>query len=447
MSPHGGAPFQRAVETAARRAIDKHLTPGLAVAVVEDGSIRYEAGFGASGPAGRPVTPSTRFAIGSLTKQFTAAAVLLSVRSGGVKLDDPLATYSPAFPNSRLITVRELLNQTSGLHNYPNLREHPWPVAGSIAPSAIVALLASDPSDFKPGTQFAYSNANYAALAEVVAKSNGTSYGSFVSAHLFMPLGMSDSGYGFAAEHPADAVPTESDGTSWIDGKDRIGLDLFYGAGGIVSTVHDLARWNRALLGGAFIDRPTQALLWEPGRLSDGSPVDYAMGFVPTAMNLHREVWHNGYAPNAGGYCYSALFPDDHLGVVVLTNSGNPGIEAVSQTIVRTVLESYFPPSTVEDDAAASARIRAFLEQVRSGNLDRSELTPGFSKFLSFFLLLATRPYFRTIGDPASLLLQEKSVHGKAVLYRYRGTFSDGSVHEVRLAMDGDKISGFQVPP
>jgi CubicO group peptidase (beta-lactamase class C family) len=258
---------------------------------------------------------------------------------------------------------------------------------------------------------------------------------------------MTASAYGHGAEQKV-AVPTASDGTTWVADADRISLDLFYGAGGIVSTVHDLARWNAALMAGAFIDRATQSLLWGPGHLNDGSRVEYAMGFVPAELNLHREVWHNGFAPNAGGYCYSALFPDDHIGVVVLTNSGNAAVETVSKTIVRDVLESYFPPRAIADDTTAvTGRIRALLAQLRSGNVDRSALSPALSDVLSPALLAATHTYFVTLGEPTSLVLQAKTPRGDALLYVFRGAFADGSVHEVRIVLDGDKIGGFQVPP
>ena len=189
------APFRGAVETAAVAAIAKHLTPGIAIGVVRNGAIVYEQGFGSAGPAGRPVTPATRFAIGSLTKQFTAAAVLLSANARKLDLDGTLAAYLPQLPNARLITIRELLHQTSGLHNYPNLGEHNWPLTGSIDPGSLFALLASDPSDFTPGTRFEYSNTNYTALADIVARANGTSYGSLLASTIFAP--------------PADSLPMQ----------------------------------------------------------------------------------------------------------------------------------------------------------------------------------------------------------------------------------------------
>jgi D-alanyl-D-alanine carboxypeptidase len=336
-------PFAHTVDTIAQGAIDKTLAPGMAVAVVRNGSIIYEAGFGVAGPDNAPVTPATRFAIGSLTKQFTAVAALQLVRQARLSLDDPLSKFLPALPNATSITVRELLDQTSGLHNYPNPREHKWPSKGPVPPSALFAFFAEDKSDFNPGTKWAYSNTNYAALAEIVARTTGKPYGTVLAENIFDPLGMTASGYGFASQRPSDATPAEPRSTAWTPESERVTLDVPYGAGGIISTPHDMATWDSALLGDSFIDDATRKLLWEPGRLSNGAHTAYGMGFVIDRMDGHRMVWHNGSVARAGGFCYNALFPQDGLAVVVLTNSGKMQTESAARAIDRAVLDGVFP--------------------------------------------------------------------------------------------------------
>jgi CubicO group peptidase (beta-lactamase class C family) len=441
-------PFAADVERAAQNAVAKKLAPGMAIAVVRDGAVVYERGFGAAGPGDRPVTGTTRFAIGSLTKQFTAVAVLLLVREGKVSLDDYLAKFVPALPNATTITIRELLNQTSGLHNYPNTLEHAWPLTGPIDPQALFSIMAGDASDFPSGTRWAYSNTNYAALAGVVAKASGTSYADYLRKAILQSLGMSASGSGFTAQQTDDAVPADSTGM-WLTASQRVSLDLYYGAGSMISTAHDLALWDRALLGNSLLDAASRATLWQPGKLSDGTPTNYAMGFVPASIDGHAEVWHNGYTPGAGGYCYNALFPADRLGVVVLTNSGIGSVESVSESIVRSVLESYSPAT----HAAANAQtpqttlVRLLLKQLRTGTLDRTQLTPEFDSMLTPELVAQVRPYFETLGEPSLLALKAERSAGTSHAYRYRGTFADGSVHDVILVVDGEKVSGFQVPP
>jgi len=144
----------RPVNTIAEAAVENTLTPGVAVAILHHGSIVYEAGFGTAGPNNARVTPATRFAIGSLTKQFTAVAALQLVRQGKLSLDDRLKKFLPELPNASPITIRELLNQTSGLHNYPN-PQHEWPKSGAVQSSRLIAYFAKDLSDFTPGRKWA----------------------------------------------------------------------------------------------------------------------------------------------------------------------------------------------------------------------------------------------------------------------------------------------------
>jgi len=252
----------RPVNTIAEAAVENTLTPGVAVAILHHGSIVYEAGFGTAGPNNARVTPATRFAIGSLTKQFTAVAALQLVRQGKLSLDDRLKKFLPKLPNASSITIRELLNQTSGLHNYPN-PQHEWPKSGPVQSSRLIAYFAKDLSDFTPGTKWAYSNTNYAVLADIVARVSGKPYRSVLSDTNFNPLGMTASGYGFGSQRPSDATPAKTDSTAWTPDNERVTLDVAYGAGGIISTAHDMAKWDAALLG-SFIDDATRRLLWAP---------------------------------------------------------------------------------------------------------------------------------------------------------------------------------------
>ena len=339
--PCHAEPLEACFDRIGNEALALNKAPGFSLAVVRDGEIVYRKGFGLADVARKePVEPQTRFAIGSLTKQFTAAAVLLLAERRKLALDDPLATYLPTFPNARAITLRMLLNQTSGLHNYPFLAEHPWPVAGAIDPSAIVAILATDAPDFAPGTKWAYSNANYALLSAVVAKASGEAFAAFLQRNVFAPAHMPSSGYGYAAQREP-GVATQYRGAAPFALQKPISLDLFAGAGAIVSNAPDLAAWDIALMRGDLLDAASLHALWSPGALADGTPVAYAMGFVPATLAGHREVWHNGLAPGAGGYCYNAIFPDDRLAVVVLSNGYD--FTGVPEHIVAQVLAAYDP--------------------------------------------------------------------------------------------------------
>lgn len=341
----GGATF----DSIGAQSLANARAPGFSLAVVRHGRIVYARGFGIADLARRtPVTAGTRFAIGSLSKQFAAAAILRLVERDSLSLDDHLANYLPEMPNAQRITLRELLNQTSGLHNFPRTDEHHWPLQGVIAPASLFAILRTDSADFAPGTHWAYSNTNYAALAWIVAQTSAVPYATWLRREIFTPLHMSASGSGYAAQ-AGTATPYQ--GTGVFTKQFTLSLDLFYGAGGIVSSATDLASWDIALLQGRVLDAASMRDLWSAGQLADGTPVNYAMGFVPASLAGHREVWHNGLAPGAGGYCYNAIFPDDGLAVIVLSNGLN--FTGEPERIVRSVLEAYFR------DARQASSVRA----------------------------------------------------------------------------------------
>ncbi|MGI4827411.1 MAG: serine hydrolase domain-containing protein, partial [Janthinobacterium lividum] len=307
------AVFNMTFDTIGQRIFEQKRAPGFAFLVSVGGSVVFAKGYGVANiPADEPATPETAFAIGSLTKQFTAAAVLLLQEESKLSLEDRLESYIPGLPNGSYITLRMLLNQTSGLHNFPNTREHNWPRQGIIRPDQLIDLLRTDKPDFAPGERWAYSNTNYAMLAKVISQVSGVSYGKFLTTRIFGPLGMDQTSDGFLAQEGI-ATPYEWTGTSFAAAEPPLSLDLFYGAGSLVSTVQDISRWNMALLSHQLLNAELLRNLWTGGRLAGGQPVGYAMGFVLSMIGSHRQVWHNGYTPRAGGYCFNAIFPDDRL--------------------------------------------------------------------------------------------------------------------------------------
>jgi CubicO group peptidase (beta-lactamase class C family) len=329
------------IDALAKDVLSSGGAPGFAIAVLRDGAIVYSRGFGLRDvDRGLPVTAETPFAIGSISKGFTAAAVLALAHDGKLTLEDRLAKYEPHLPNAAAITVRELLNQTSGLHNYPNTIEHPWPLRGIIETRTIVEILATDKADFAPGIRWEYSNANYAALTAIVERVSGEPMGRFLSKRFFEPLGMARSGFGHAAQtRPGTALAYRKTAAPF-EAQDEISADLFSGAGAVYADVTDMARWDAALLTGNVLTEAARAELFARGKLADGTPVDYGMGFVPAKLDGHRLVWHNGLAPGAGGYCYNALFPDDGLAIVVLSNGYD--FEGRPERLVRQIVRGFF---------------------------------------------------------------------------------------------------------
>jgi len=219
-------PDQRAFDQIGEQVYQEKAVPGFAFLVWSHGNVVFAKGYGRADEASQtPVTPETPFAIGSITKQFTAAVVLLLAQQEKLSLDDKLSKYLPEMRNADKITLRLLLNQNSGLHNYPNTREHDWPIKGAIPPEKIIAILKTDRPDFAPGEKWEYSNTNYAVLAYIVSRVSGMPYADFLARNIFTPLDMS-SGSGFAAQ-AGTATPYEGNAGSFHPAVPRISLDLF----------------------------------------------------------------------------------------------------------------------------------------------------------------------------------------------------------------------------
>ena len=454
-----GVPDARLGSVAAK-AYARHFTPGLAVAVVQNGRIRYAEGFGYADTARKvSVTPQTPFAIGSLSKQFTAAIALQLVEQRRLALDDTIARWLPMLPNARTITVRELLNQTSGLHNYPYLAEHPWPTTGRIHIARLLKFMALDRPDFAPGSKWEYSNTNYTALAAIEAAVTSQSYRRLLERGIFAPLKMRQSGLGYLAQralHPATPFLADASGISPIPPAQRLSLDLYSGAGGIVSSADDLARWDIAVLGGRLLDPAMRRLWWSPGHLADGSETSYGMGWVIADLDGRRELWHNGFAPGAGGFCYNALFPQEGLAVVVLSNSGSFAAngDAPLRRLVAALARAALPAAFNEH--AAPAEDPRITRRVAALWAAYQECKPPFASMEPAFAALFTPAFTRSLAQSIGALgapnrwvfLGKRGLGGGLTLYRYRAELRDGSSPTFVVAIDAaGKIAGSRLLP
>ena len=347
----------------------------------------------------------------------------------------------PSLPNASAITLRMLLVQQSGLHNYPNTQEHDWPMHGPVATSAIIAMLASDNPDFAPGTKWEYSNANYAALTAVAERISGLPFGEILQRRIFVPLDMLRSGYGYAAQTSgAIAVGYRKS----VPEQPPLTLDLFSGAGGAVSWAHDFALWDEALLAGTLLPKSYLDDVWRDGVPTGQGAGRYAMGWVLAQLSGHRELWHNGLAAGVGGYCYNAVFPDDDFAVVIherVRGGGPSGThDARDRRSLRHRNAAAAPAATQTtapgDNAAVDALARAFWDGLASGTIDRSKLTPEFSTALTPALLSQVQQGIALLGELRSFTFVGTSQGQQGVtIYRYSLVFAGGTVHEWDVAL------------
>jgi CubicO group peptidase (beta-lactamase class C family) len=334
------------IDAAAKQDVDSGHVAGVAVAVLRDGKLVFAKGYGhANLELASPVNARTVFRIGSLTKQFTAAGVLLLAEQGKLKIDDKLSLYLPNFPRADEVTLRDLLNHTSGIHNFTE-----GPVIDKISTSGatvkeLVADIASQSPlyDFDPGKGWWYSNSNYALLGAVIEKASGESWGAFMKTEIFHKLGMADT----AADAARDVVPGRASGYSLIGGAagkfrnaDFTDMSVPYAAGALRSTALDVARWNAALFGGQLLKPASLKEMLAPGRLRNGAedqtaiawpggkafappagyvPGAYAFGLDHHSENGRRIIGHDGSI--AGFDAVMQNYIDESLTIIVLTNT------------------------------------------------------------------------------------------------------------------------------
>jgi CubicO group peptidase (beta-lactamase class C family) len=326
------SPSARAEASPEASALGKNLAgllvpdgPGESILIARAGKILFSQGYGlAAREANTPVAPETRFRIGSVTKQFTAAAILRLAEKGKLSIEDPLSKYFPAYPGGDKITLRNLLNHTSGLHSYTEGPDFAARVSHVIAPDDLIAWFQNAPADFPPGEQFRYCNTGYFLLGRIIAKVSGQSYGNYLQEQFFAPLEMSDTGLWLNASPPAKSAKGYN-----FDGKDlqpATEWDMSWagGAGELYSTTSDLWRWTEALQGGRVLSLESlktmtaEFTVAKPETLS----LRYGMGLYRTEVEWLPAIGHNGGLP---GYLSTLMwFPEQKMTMVILSNAMAP---------------------------------------------------------------------------------------------------------------------------
>ena len=299
--------------------------PGAALLVLHDGKPPVRRGYGlADVAAGTPVAPASNFRLASVSKQFTAAAILLLAEDGRLRLDDPVRRWLPALPASADgITLHHLLSHTSGIADYEDLMD---PVATAQVHDADVLRLLATSADarpyFAPGTAYRYSNSGYALLALVVGEASGQDFASFLRERIFLPLGMRGT---VAFEDGVSTVAHRAYGHSLVDGAwrrtDQSTTSAVLGDGGIYSSIDDLARWDAALYDDRLLSDASRALAFsaQTATATGEDDVD-AYGY---GWRVHGDaLWHSG--ETIGFRNVILRWPARRLTVILLSNRNDP---------------------------------------------------------------------------------------------------------------------------
>jgi len=293
-----------------------------AVLVGIDGKIVFEKAYGLGDEEwSAPNTIHTKFRIASLAKQFTATCILLLQERGRLNVRDPISRYLPPLPPAwQAITIHQLLTHTSGIPNYTSSPEFAKLKRTGATPQQMVALVQDKPLDFKPGTNWSYSNTGYILLGMIVEKVSGQSYADFLKHNIFEPLGMRDSGY----DRSVDILKERASGYNIIDSHlvnaDFIDMSIPFSAGGIYSTVEDMYRWNEALAASGKLPSPDslkQMFTEYPEAVHEGQ--HYGYGVVISRLKFGKLLYYHG--GGVDGFSSSIQrYPVERVCIVILSN-------------------------------------------------------------------------------------------------------------------------------
>ena len=312
---------------------------GASIAVVKGSDTIAVQGFGKASLELDVSTPAHAiYQIGSVTKQFTGAAIMQLVEQGKVNLDDDITKYLPDYnTQGRKISVRMLLNHTSGIKGYTEMPEFRLIGMQHLPKDTLVKMFSRKPFDFEPGEEEIYNNSAFFLAGLIIEKVSGMSYADYVQKNLFDRAGMKDAHYcSERAVHPRDVDGYDTDSTGMIK-KGYIDHTWPYAAGSLCSSAIDLVAWNQALHGGKILGPAAYQEYTTPGKLNDGTPLRYAMGLATSDVLGHR-AFHHGGGIN-GFLSENIYFPDDSLSVVVLFNTAGPASpDAAAKAIAEAVL-------------------------------------------------------------------------------------------------------------
>jgi CubicO group peptidase (beta-lactamase class C family)/uncharacterized protein YneR len=324
--------------------------PGVSVLVAKDGNVIYKKAFGISNmELDITADPKHVYEVGSITKQFTAVAILMLEEQGKLSLDDAITKFIPDYPTQgKTITVHQLLNHTSGIKSYTNMPSFKSLARTDMTPTELIDKFKNEPMEFDPGTQYNYNNSGYILLGHIIEVVSGKSYADFIQTNIFDKVGMTNSYYGSMV----DLIPNRASGYSEIESgyrnADYLSLTLPYAAGSIMSTTEDLLKWQNAISANTLIKKSSLDKAVNGSQLNNGEAINYGYGWIKGDINGSRTIEHSG---GIFGYTTNGIFlPEENIYVIGLSNCDCNNVGAVITNVAAMAIGKPFPK---KEDAIA----------------------------------------------------------------------------------------------
>ena len=432
-----------------RASIDKAVTdllaksgaPSASVAVVKDGKLAYVHAYGnATLDPPRPATPAMRYSIGSISKQFTAAAILLLAEEGRLSLDDKVIRWLPDLTRAGDVTIRELLSMTSGYQDF-------WPqdyvmpmMLQPVEAQAILNGWAKKPLDFEPGAKWQYSNTNYVIAGVIIEKVSGMPVLEFLRKRIFTPLQMTtvaDSdqaplGAEDASRYLRYALgplrPAPKEGRGWM-----------FAAGELAMTARDLALWDISMLDQSVLKPESYRAMTTEVPLTTGAGSRYGLGVAIGSVDGRRLISHGGEV--SGFTARNDVYPDQRVAVAVLTNLDATGASEQIATKIESILFATQDPGT----QAALDQVKAIFAGLQKGTIDRSLFTSDANAYFCEQAVADFAASLAPLGTPTEFVQSAQSLRGGMTLRRYRLVFPKKTLRLWTFTMPDGKLEQLQI--
>ena len=417
--------------------------PSASVAIVRHGAIAYVHAYGnAKLDPQMPADTTMRYAIGSISKQFTAAAILLLTQQHKVSLDDPVSRFVPGLSRGNEVTVRELLSHTSGYQDFWPQDYVPPSMEKPTTPQQIIDRWAKQPLDFEPGTKWQYSNTNFIIAGLIVQKASGTPFTKFIHTRILDPLGLTTA-VDFDALGPSAAQPIGymRYGLGPLRPSTPTGPGWMFGAGELAMTPTDLAKWDISMIKQSLLSPASYKAMETTVLLKNGVSSGYGLGVEVGQVGGHRMISHSGEV--SGFTAENMVFPDDSAAIVVLTNQdAAPASGAIAQQVSRVLF-------TTEDTMTAerTARARSIFEGLQKGTVDRSVFTPDANAYFSAAALQDFATGLGPLGAPTGFVQIGQTNRGGMIERVYRVTVPGRVLRVWTYEMPNGQLEQYQVAP
>ena len=435
------ADMRASIDRAANEVLDATGAPSASIAIVRDGQIVYVHAYGrARLDPGVPARAEMRYSLGSISKQFTSAAILMLAEDGKLSLDNTIGRWLPELTRAKDVTLRQVLSMTSGYQDF-------WPedyvMPGMLLPTTAQQILAGwamKPLDFDPGTKWQYSNTNYVIAGLIVEKASGMRLVDFLRQRVFAPLGMESvtdtdqaalgaadpAGYLRFALGPPRPAPKE--GKGWM-----------FAAGELAMTARDLALWDISMINHTLLKPASYRAMQTATVLANGVGTGYGLGVSVGTAAGRRQISHTGEV--SGFTARNDVYPDDRAAVIVLTNLDATGASSQIVTRITTML---FRATDAETERAL-AQAQAMFEGLQHGRIDRSLLTANTSAYFTEVALADFAASLGPLGAPQEFEQTGQSLRGGMTARQFRIKFPQKTLRLTTFTMPDGKLEQYQI--